>query len=98
MRATLEERGNGFCDVGDYVAGSDGELYRVTAFRGQIQTGRRPGAANWVLAEVEAADWDDVDDDWESQCGVVVEDEGRDLEEERERESLWTAQEEQRGS
>lgn len=63
MNATITERGNGFPDVGDYVAGDDGEVYRVVRWThdGRIFTGR-PGAGNSICAEVELADWDDIDD------------------------------------
>jgi hypothetical protein len=42
MNATIHERGNGFPKVGDYVPGSDGELYLVKSM-GRIHTGA-PGA------------------------------------------------------
>lgn len=63
MNATIYERGNGFADVGDYVSG-DGNLYRVTATSGNIQTGNPgSGAPNYMAAEVEEADWDDLTDE-----------------------------------
>jgi len=57
--ATIEERGNGFPDVGDYVPGDDGQLYRVVTLTRRIETGTSSGAANWMGATVEEADWDD---------------------------------------
>jgi hypothetical protein len=70
--ATIEERGNGFPDVGDYVPGDDGQLYRIDALDGRIQTGRAPGAANWVRATVTLADWDDVGDDEIAEAMAIV--------------------------
>lgn len=52
------EMGNGFPDVGDYVPDGEGGLVKVLAL-GRIETGRRPGEANWCLAKLERADWDD---------------------------------------
>lgn len=62
--ATIYERGNGFPDVGDYVPGSDGNLYKVVKL-GRIETGRSPGASNWMLAKVELAEWSDCEDEEE---------------------------------
>lgn len=73
IEATVHERGNGLPDVGDFVAGNDGEVYRVLKFRGPIQTGRAPGAGNWIRAEVELADWSDVNDDSEPTCSARIE-------------------------
>ena len=62
MKATIQERGNGFCDIGDYVSEA-GNLYRVTAMGSNIHTGQSGnGEANTVDAEVEDADWDDISD------------------------------------
>ena len=58
-KATIEERGNGFPSVGDYVPDSEGGIYKVVAFEDRIQTGTAPGASNWVRATVEPADWSD---------------------------------------
>lgn len=69
-RATIEERGNGWADVGDYVSES-GTLYRVVSCKGTIHT-QQPGAPNYVHAIVEDADWSDVDDDNEPVCTCVV--------------------------
>jgi hypothetical protein len=70
-KATIQERGNGLPDVGDYVSGDDGNLYRVTSLGGTIHTGR-PGQGNYVYGEVELADWSDVDDDSEPVCSAVL--------------------------
>jgi hypothetical protein len=70
LEATIHERGNGFPDVGDYVAGDDGEAYRVVAFVGPIHTSV-PGAGNYIYARVALADWDDVDD--EPTCSATIE-------------------------
>lgn len=67
IEAIIEERGNGLADPGDYVA-CDGDVYRVVRTVGPIQTGRSPGAPNWVRAMIVAADWSDVDDDNEPAC------------------------------
>ena len=71
---TIHERGNGFPEVGDYVAGDDGEVYRVSSIRGRIHTGQSCGDANYVHATVELADWDDVDDLSEPVCSATLED------------------------
>jgi hypothetical protein len=78
LDATIEERGNGLPDVGDYVPGDDGELYRVVSMSSRIETGRCPGAGDWVNAKVELADWDDCDEDdlHPSQC--ILDDDGGD--------------------
>lgn len=72
IEATIQERGNGLPTAGDYVAGDDGSLYRVVSTRGQIQTGRSPGASNWILATVELADWADCNEDEEFPALVVL--------------------------
>ena len=72
--ATVYEKGNGMPDVGDYVSGNDGEVYRVVEFTGPIQTGRSRGAGDWVRATVELADWSDVTDDTEPRWTCVVQD------------------------
>lgn len=73
--ATIEERGNGLPDVGDYVPGSDGELYRIVT-RGRIQTGEvGSGRANRMRATVELASWDDVESGVEFAASAVVDDE-----------------------
>ena len=69
-KATIQERGNGFCDVGDYVSGNDGELYRVVRFVGRIQTGQSgSGAPNYIHAEVEPADWSKLSD---TEAGDII--------------------------
>lgn len=70
-QAKIIERGNGLVDVGDYVAGDDGEVYTVVSITGPIHTGG-PGSGNYVYAEVELADWSDVDDDNEPSCSAVL--------------------------
>ena len=61
-RATIHERGNGWAAAGDYVAGDDGELYRITSIEGPIHTGGC-GAGNYVYAMVEWCDWADITDE-----------------------------------
>ena len=68
--ATINERGNGLADVGDYVAGQDGNVYRVVS-TGGIHAGGT-GAGRYMYAVVELADWDAVGDDEEPECGAVV--------------------------
>jgi hypothetical protein len=70
MECVIRERGNGLPDVGAYVPGHDGQLYRVVEI-GRIETGRSPGAGNWMRAMVELADWDDCDESEESTAYVV---------------------------
>lgn len=71
IHATIHEAGNGFPDVGDYVPGTDGELYRVVKTSGHIHTSA-PGAANYIYADVVLADWGDCADGDEhpSQCVI----------------------------
>ena len=72
-KATIEERGNGLADAGDYVT-EQGSLYRVIRTYGPIHT-QQPGAPNYIHAVVEDADWADVGDDNEPVCTAVVGDE-----------------------
>lgn len=72
IKATIQERGNGFASVGDYVSGDDGEVYTVESIDGPIHTGQ-PGEPNYVHATVALADWYDVDDDNEPVCTAVIE-------------------------
>lgn len=60
MQAKIYERGNGWPVAGCYVQDREGSLYRVTGESfGPIQTGQ-PGEGNWLLCEVEEADWSDL--------------------------------------
>lgn len=77
VAATIHEHGNGLADVGDFVAGDDGEVYRVVELTGPIHTGGRPGASNYMHATVELADWDEVSDDEEPTCSAVISDEAK---------------------
>lgn len=76
MRATIEARGssgNGLPDVGDYVRGDDGELYRVTSFTGSVETSTRAsGGGDWVRATVEPADWEDCPEAEEHPARAVL--------------------------
>lgn len=68
MDARIIEDGNGFPDVGDYVPGDDGQLYRVVSTGSNIHTtGER---ANWITAQVEEADWDDCSASMQFQASV----------------------------
>jgi len=71
MKATIEERGNGFPTAGDYVPG-DGQLYRVVSIDTRIETGSAAGCANWVRATVEEAEWDDCPEGEEYPASVIV--------------------------
>jgi hypothetical protein len=70
-QAKIIEHGNGLVDAGDYVSANDGGVYRVVKTVGPIHTGG-PGAGSYVYAEVELADWSDVDDDNEPTCSAVL--------------------------
>lgn len=69
IKVRIEERGNGFPDVGRYIPG-DGVLYRVESTDGLIHTSQHPGRGNYIYAEVSEADWDDCDDN-DVFCGGV---------------------------
>ena len=62
IEATIQERGNGLPGVGDYVPGDDGGLYVVVTVDGPIHTGGAAGAANYIHATVQLADWDDCEE------------------------------------
>jgi len=70
-RATIEERGNGLADVGEFVAGDDGQVYVVEQLIGPIHTGTA-GRGNYVHAELALADWSDIDDNTEPRCSAVL--------------------------
>ena len=59
--ATIIEQGNGLPDAGEYCSGG-GSLYRVIR-TSRIHTGDRPGAGNYVYAEVELADYADCSEE-----------------------------------
>jgi hypothetical protein len=75
LTGKVQERGNGFPEVGDFVAGADGDVYRVQAFEGPIHTGPA-GSPNWLWAKLAPALWCEVTDDTEPKCTVVLEDDG----------------------
>lgn len=68
--AKIEERGNGFPSVGDYVSGEDGTLYRVLSAGSTIHT--TGGRSNWITAQVEECDWSDCDEGDEFQASVEI--------------------------
>lgn len=74
-KATIEERGNGFPDVGDYVPGDDGNLYKVVTMHSQIITGNGSGTGSYIHATVELADWSDCEEGDEHPSCAVLEDE-----------------------
>lgn len=64
VEATIRERGNGLPDVGDYVAGDDGQLYEVVETTGGIHCSPSgSGGGTYMHARVRLADWDDLSDD-----------------------------------
>jgi hypothetical protein len=65
--ATIYEAGNGFPEAGDYVPGRDGNLYYIIEMGCTINTGRGPGQANWMRAEVEEACWSDLPEEGEDE-------------------------------
>ena len=70
--ASIEERGNGFADVGDYVVGDDDKVYRVVTEGSDIET-QSCGAGNICHGYiVEDADWDDIDDSNEPVCSALL--------------------------
>jgi hypothetical protein len=73
MRAIIEERGNDFPSVGNYVPGSDGNLYLVTYVSGHIMT--QQYKSNTMHCEVVQASWDDCTEDDEFSAMIRFEDE-----------------------
>jgi hypothetical protein len=71
IKCTIQERGNGLPSVDDYVPGDDGNLYRVTAVTGRIQTGQ-PGIPHSVPAEVVLVDWLDCDEEDEYPAMAII--------------------------
>ena len=71
-RATIQERGNGLAEVGDFVAGDDGEVYVVVELTGRIMVS---SGSTQQDALVTLADWDDVNDDNEPVCSATISDE-----------------------
>lgn len=69
--ATIYEQGNGFPGTGDYVAGDDGEVYRVASTGSRITT-HAPGVGNSIEAEVEISDWSEINEDEEPTCLAVI--------------------------
>ncbi len=65
-QAKIENLGNGFPSIGDYVQGG-GQLYRVVSL-GEILTG-----PDRIRAEVESADWSDCAEGDEFPGRVVLE-------------------------
>lgn len=61
IKATITELGNGLPDPGNLVPGDDGNLYHVIS-TGHICTGSC-GSGDYIHAEVELADWDNLDED-----------------------------------
>lgn len=78
--ATITEHGNGFPEVGDYVPGDDGELYRIVAFQSRIST-QSAGQGNTIQAELELADWDDCDEDDVHSASATLHQEDEDIDE-----------------
>lgn len=70
VEATIEERGNGLPTAGYYVPGDDGNLYLVARIISPIETAQ--GRANWVRAELIAADWEDCAEEDEFPALAIV--------------------------
>lgn len=70
IKATIEERGNGFPDVGDYVSDSDGNLYEIIYTDNNIST--NPPHGNSISALLERADWSDLDEDEEPHESLAI--------------------------
>jgi len=60
IAATIHEHGNGLVDVGDHVAGNDGELYEVVETGGIHCSPSGSGGGNYMHGRVRLADWDDL--------------------------------------
>lgn len=76
-QALIQEQGNGYPDVGDYVRGEDGALYRVQTIGSHIRTASehgiaRAGGANVISATVEPADWSDCEEGAEFSALVLL--------------------------
>jgi hypothetical protein len=67
-KCTIEERGNGFPDVGGYAQSSNGNLYRVDSIDSRIQTEQYK--SNYVHATVTQVDWDDCGEEEQSDAQV----------------------------
>jgi hypothetical protein len=73
LKARIEERGNGFPRVGDFVAGNDGQVYRVVSISDRVQVPARRDMSNYLYGEVEAAEWVDVTDATDPVCSCRIE-------------------------
>ena len=72
ITASIEERGNGFPDVGDAVSGDDGTLYRVVVAGSRIETqgcGAGSVCSGYQLAPFE---WDDLEDGEEVHPSLAI--------------------------
>lgn len=76
MRAVIRERGNGWPPEGAHVADEFGRLWWVESTESDIHTGF-PGEGNWVTAEVQPADWEDLEEGetaWPAELEALRED------------------------
>jgi len=71
IECKIEERGNGWPNVGDYCAGG-GELFRVVSIESTIHTPASPGAPEWRYGAVEWADWEDCPESDQHSAAVVA--------------------------
>lgn len=72
IECTIEERGNGFPEVGDYCACSgNGQLYRIVS-TGRINIDSEAGRPNWCDGTVELAEWSDCSEEDEHTAAVVL--------------------------
>ena len=72
MKVTIEERGNGFPEIGAYVPGDDGDLYLVDCVESNIHTGSRAGLPNYVHASVIIASWEDCTEEEEFTAMCII--------------------------
>lgn len=73
--AVISEAGNGLPDVGDYVAGDDGYLYRIIT-AGSIRAASSPGGSDHFDALVQRVDWEACkeEDEFAAHCTLEQED------------------------
>lgn len=62
IECIIKEQGNGMPDVGDYIAGSGGSLYRIVSM-GRLEAGAYPGTPYWCHGTVERVEWDACTED-----------------------------------
>lgn len=71
LSGRIEEQGNGFPSVGDYVSDRDGNLYQIICTGNNIST-NGPIHGNSISAVVEVADWSDTGDEDELHSSLFI--------------------------